>query len=147
MEPRSWLASHRRLCLAAASAVVVTAAMTTASSLPALAASHHPAASCAGTTKVVHQHGKTFHVQVNGRFGIAPQRGHTMPANQPAQAACSSRKAPQGSLQYGGGPVATNATVFLDFWGNQWDSDTNGVEQYMQSLFSGLHRASSQNSE
>ncbi len=136
--PRSWLAGHRRLCLAAASAVAVTAAMTTASSLPAQAASHHPASSCAGTTKVVHLHGKTYHVQVNGRFGIVAQRGHHMAANQPAQAACSSRKAAADALQYGGGPVATNATVYLDFWGSQWDSDSNGVEQYMQSLFSGL---------
>jgi serine protease len=131
--PTSW----RRLCAAAASAVVVTAAMTTASSLPALAASH-PAGSCTGRTQVVHLHGKSFHVQVNGRFGVLAQRGHRMPANEPARAACSHRKAAADALQYGGGPVASNATVYLDFWGSQWDSDSNGVAQYLQGLFSGL---------
>jgi serine protease len=28
--------------------------------------------------------------------------------------------------------------VYLVFWGSQWDSDSNGVEQYMQSFMSGL---------
>jgi serine protease len=136
--PRSWLHGHRRLCLAAASAVAVTAAMTTASSLPALAASQTAPAPACSTTKVVHLQGKTFHVQVNGRFGVVAQRGHQMAANEPAKSACRTRLAAGDALQNGGGPVASNGTVYLDFWGSQWDSDSNGVEQYMESLFSGL---------
>jgi serine protease len=139
MEPRSWLLRRRRLCLAAASAVAVTAAMTTAASLPALAAGHQaPSRACAGTTKVVHLHGKTFHVQIHGRFGIVPMKGHHMAVNQPVNSSCRTPKAASGALSYGGGPLASNATVYLDFWGSQWNSDPNGVEQYMQSLFSGL---------
>jgi hypothetical protein len=137
MDPRSWLLRHRRLSLAAASAVAVTAAMTTAATLPAQAAGH-PAASCAGITKVVHLHGKTFHVLIDGRFGIVPMKGSNIPLNQPASTSCRTPKAASGALQYGGGPLGSNATVFLDFWGSQWNSDRNGVESYMQNLFRGL---------
>jgi hypothetical protein len=38
--------------------------------------------------------------------------------------------------------VATSPVVYLDFWGSLWDSDPNGVQQYLQSLFSGLGDAS-----
>ncbi len=41
-------------------------------------------------------------------------------------------------LTYGSGPVATSPVVYLDFWASQWDSGPNGVQQYLQSLFSGL---------
>jgi serine protease len=41
-------------------------------------------------------------------------------------------------LQYGGGPLQTAPQIYLDFWGNQWDSDANGVQQYMQNFFNGL---------
>lgn len=36
------------------------------------------------------------------------------------------------------GPVAHAVAVYLDFWGSQWNSDANGVEQYQQSFFAGL---------
>lgn len=145
MEPRSWLLRRRRLCLAAASAVAVTAAMTTAASLPALAASPQAAShACAGVTKVVHLDGKTFHVQIHGRFGIVPMRGHHMAVDQPVNSSCRAVNAPaaSGALQSGGGPVASNGTVYLDFWGSQWSSDPNGVQNYMKSLFSGLGTSS-----
>ncbi len=139
MEPRSWLARHRRLGLAAASAVAVTAAMTTASSLPAVAASHPSTASaCAGVSKAVHLDGKTYHVQVHGRFGIVPMKGHHLAVNQPVNSSCRTPRAASGALQYGGGPLATSARVFLVFWGSQWSSDRNGVQSYMNSLFNGL---------
>ncbi|MGF1426058.1 hypothetical protein [Kitasatospora sp. LaBMicrA B282] len=41
-------------------------------------------------------------------------------------------------MYYNGGPVQHSPVVYLDFWGSQWDSDTNGVEQYMANLFNGL---------
>jgi serine protease len=41
-------------------------------------------------------------------------------------------------MQYGGGPVQTNPVVYLDFWGSQWHSDGNGVQQYLTNLFNGL---------
>ena len=136
---------RRPLFLAAAIAVAITAAMMAAASLPAQAAGRpaptraRHARTCTGVSHVVRLHGKTYHVKTYGRFGIVPQRGHRIRVNQPS-GRCRTRQAPQvsGALTYGGGAVATNPVVYLDFWGSQWDSDANGVEQYMQSLFSGL---------
>jgi hypothetical protein len=140
---------RRSLCLATATAVVAMAAMMAAASLPAQAASHPPSShpspnrpahprTCTGVSHVVRLHGKTFHVKTYGRFGIVPQRGHHLRTNQPSGRCRTQQAQVSGALTYGGGAVATSPVVYLDFWGSQWDSDTNGVEQYMQSLFSGL---------
>jgi len=130
---------QRCLSLAAVGALAVAAAMTTAASSPAQAANRPaPATACRGVSHVVHLDGKVFHVKTFGRFGIVPMRGHRMAPNQPATRCRPAAPAVSGALTYGGGPVATSPVVYLDFWGSQWDSDTNGVEQYMQSLFSGL---------
>jgi serine protease len=43
-----------------------------------------------------------------------------------------------GNLAYGGGPVEHNPKVYLVFWGSQWDSDSNGVQSYLQNFFSGV---------
>jgi hypothetical protein len=140
-------ARHRggRLAIAAAAAlplVVAIAAAAPAQATPARATSHAVARRSCAVSETVHLHGRVFHVHIDGRFGIVPMRGHKIALNQPARRACGSRAtyAPQvsGALTYGGGAVATNPVVYLDFWGSQWDSDYNGVEQYMQSLFSGL---------
>jgi hypothetical protein len=79
---------------------------------------------------IVHLHNKVFEVHPHGRFGVIPMRGSNVYASHHRQA--------NDNLQYNGGPVAHNPQVYLDFWGNQWDSDTSGVESYMQNLFSGL---------
>ena len=71
-------------------------------------------------------HGHWVKVHTHGRFGKVPLRHGRANA------------APLDNLQYNGGPVVHAPAVFLDFWGNQWDSDSNGVEQYMQSFMSGL---------
>jgi hypothetical protein len=114
-------------------ATLVLVAAAAAAVLAAPGAAHaktiqHPSQSGHFWTSVrLHNH--TFKVHTHGRFGIIPMRGsHTHFA--PAQAG--------NNLQYNGGPVAHNPQVYLDFWGNQWDSDTNGVESYMQNFFSGL---------
>ncbi|HEY2580079.1 MAG TPA: hypothetical protein VGI74_27515 [Streptosporangiaceae bacterium] len=130
---------RRTLATAVSAAALIAGAM--AGSTPAQAASHPAPSQSCGASAVVHLHGKVFHVHMSGRFGIAVMKGHRMAPNQPIGRACSSspaNPAVSGALTYGGGPVATNPVVYLDFWGNQWDSDPNGVEQYMQSLFSGL---------
>ncbi len=118
------------------------AAAAPAQAAPARAASHAAVRRSCTVSETVHLHGRVFHVHITGRFGIVPMRGHKIALNQPARRSCGSgaQYAPQvsGALTYGGGAVATNPVVYLDFWGSQWDSDTNGVEQYMQSLFSGL---------
>ncbi len=139
LNPRTLLA-RRRLALTAASAAAATAAMMATPGLPAQAAgAPAPARPCAGVSHVVHLHGKTFHVYTSGRFGIVPKRGHAMPVNQPASRCGAARAAAvSGALQYGGGPIENNPVVYLDFWGSQWNSDSNGVQSYMQSLFSGL---------
>ena len=139
--PRTGGARRRpgRLMLTAAAAGALAAGAMTGAA-PARASAHQATASC-GVSSTVHLNGRVYHVHMSGRFGIVPMRGHRMPLNQPAGRSCrSSALSPQvsGALTYGGGAVATNPVVYLDFWGSQWDSDTNGVEQYMQSLFSGL---------
>ena len=81
--------------------------------------------------------------QPHGRFGIVPMRS----ASTAATASRVHTFAPEsggtgGPLNYGGGPVQHNVQVYLVFWGSQWDSDSNGVEGYMQNLFSGLGTSS-----
>ncbi|GAB2690140.1 hypothetical protein [Kitasatospora kifunensis] len=48
------------------------------------------------------------------------------------------RRADTGPVQYNGGAVQHSPVVYLDFWGSQWDSDTNGVQQYMANFYQGL---------
>ena len=125
----------RRLILAGAAAASLAAA--TAGAGPALAAP----VKAAGTARTavpggtapywttVALHGHQIKVHPHGRFGVVHETGR--------QAA---RRAPQAgsNLIYNGGPVAHAPTVYLDFWGSQWNSDGNGVSQYMQSFFGGL---------
>jgi serine protease len=42
------------------------------------------------------------------------------------------------NLSYGGGPIENTPTVYLVFWGSQWDSDANGVQSYLTNFFSGV---------
>ena len=60
---------------------------------------------------------------------VMPQRGHGSHATP---------FAPLQSLAYNGGPVEHQPTVYLVFWGSQWDSDSNGVESYLQNFFGGV---------
>jgi serine protease len=142
------MTARRRVWTAAVTAAALALMGTAAASLPAQAATRQAAPRSCGVSAVVHLHGKVFHVHMRGRFGIVAQRGHRIAVNQPAGRPCRPQPArgaaPQvsGALTYGGGAVATNPVVYLDFWGSQWDSDPNGVQQYMQSLFSGLGDAS-----
>jgi hypothetical protein len=130
-----------RFALAAAASAAVLVAGAMAGSAPAQAASHPAHSRSCGASAVVHLHGKVFHVHMYGRFGIVPIKGHRMAPDQPIGRGCHGgpvNPAVSGLLNYQGGAVATNPVVYLDFWGSQWDSDPNGVEGYMQSLFSGL---------
>ena len=96
----------------------------------------------ASATTQIAQQAKHHKPQPRGRFGIVPMRS----ASTASTASAASRVhtfSPEsggtgGPLNYGGGPVQHNVQVYLVFWGNQWDSDSNGVESYMQNLFSGL---------
>lgn len=94
--------------------------------------------SAAATTQAGPQ-AKHHKPQPHGRFGIVPMRS----ASTAATASRVHTFSPQsggtgGPLNYGGGPVQHNVQVYLVFWGSQWDSDSNGVESYMQNLFGGL---------
>jgi hypothetical protein len=51
-------------------------------------------------------------------------------------------RSPADNMRYGGGPIQLSPKVYLVFWGSQWDSDTNGIPQYMSSFFSGLGTSS-----
>ncbi|WP_181799536.1 hypothetical protein [Kitasatospora acidiphila] len=41
-------------------------------------------------------------------------------------------------MRYHGGPVQHHPVVYLDFWGSQWNTDTNGIQTYLTKLFQGL---------
>ncbi len=86
------------------------------------------AASSSGTVHYVHTHGRTVRVETHGRFGVVAQHGTRAKV----------RPLASGGLLYNGGPVEHNPTIYLVFWGNQWDSDGNGVQQYLQGFFGGL---------
>ena len=77
--------------------------------------------------------------QPHGRFGIVPMRSASTASTASRVHTFSPRSGGTGGpLNYGGGPVQHNVQVYLVFWGNQWDSDSNGVQSYVQNLFSGL---------
>jgi hypothetical protein len=120
------------VCGVALTAVLGTAASSTASVVPTGGAAHPAVAQAAQPAGVhyVRSHGKVFRVETHGRHGVVAMRGHARPA--------AARPAAAGNLLYNGGPVQHQATVYLVFWGSQWDSDGNGVQQYQQNLFSGL---------
>jgi hypothetical protein len=117
----------RRFARVGAVATLAAGALAAAFAAPSSASvqNHQPSHSWT----YVHLHNQIIKVDPHGRFGIVPMR-HRGVRNAPLQ--------PAANLQYGGGPVAHNPQVFLDFWGNQWNSDTNGVQGYMQSFVSGL---------
>lgn len=109
----------------------ITAAMlsTAALLLTALVGAANAAPATQGPNPYWHKvrlHGHTILVHRHGRYGVVPNRHR--------------RLLPQAgsNLLYNGGPVAHSPAIYLDFWGNQWDSDANGVSQYLQSYFGGL---------
>lgn len=124
----------RRLILAGAAAASLAAA--TAGAAPALAAPARPAGTASTTAATrtapywttITLHGHLIKVHPHGRFGVVNEIGR-QPARRPRGGS---------NLLYNGGPVAHAPTVYLDFWGSQWGSDRNGVNQYMQSFFGGL---------
>jgi len=70
----------------------------------------------------------------------AVPRGHAH-AGMYATAHASPRAA-DDTMRYGGGPIQLNPQVYLVFWGSQWDSDTNGIPQYLSQFFTGLGTSS-----
>ena len=69
--------------------------------------------------------------------GTAGQHVHSHKVVMPQRGAHRAQVA-ASDLQYGGGPIENNPTVYLVFWGSQWDSDGNGVQQYLTDYFSGV---------
>jgi hypothetical protein len=119
--PRRRLRSTIAVCGVALTAVLGATAPGTAS------------AAQSGTVHYVRSHGKVVRVETHGRHGVIPMRGQVQAFTGHVRPAAAS-----GTLQYNGGPVQHNVQVYLVFWGSQWDSDGNGVEQYQQNLFGGL---------
>jgi serine protease len=126
--------------IAAACGIAMAALFAAAPSGVAAARPTAPAAPQAsvqqGSVHLVRSHGHVYRVETHGRHGVIPQRGAHSGAVRPNAAAAS------GGLIYNGGPVQHQVTVYLVFWGNQWDSDSNGVEQYQTNLFNGLGTSS-----
>ena len=121
-------------------------AATTASATTSASAAHTQAS----TTATVTLHGRTYHVSLDKPNGVMPMldssRSHESMAGRHAtglhHASTDATVYPPttstSGLNYGGGPLQLAPQIYLDFWGSQWDSDSNGVESYMQNLFSGL---------
>ncbi len=86
-----------------------------------------------GTIHYVPGHGKLVRVITHGRFGV-----YSASARQHAAARSARPSAASGQMQYNGGPVQHTPSVYLVYWGSQWDSDSNGIPQYMSNLFNGL---------
>ena len=110
-----WKDTGRRTALIAA-----VLAATTALSLGATAGAN------AATSPSAGGHGAITLTKVHSHKVIMPKLG----AARHLTAA--------GDLQYGGGPIENNPTVYLVFWGSQWDSDGNGVQSYLTNFFSGV---------
>lgn len=121
LPPKSWRIAARLVI-----AALAVAALVAAFAAPGEAAT---AASSPGGNywTSVWLHGHWIKVHSHGRFGKVPlHHGRSASLQQ------------GGNLIYNGGPVTQAPTVYLDFWGSQWDSDSNGVESYLQSFMSGL---------
>lgn len=72
--------------------------------------------------------------------GHSATKAHAGPARPGAYGRhhATTAAAASGNMQYGGGPVQLSPTVYLVFWGSQWDSDTKGIPAYLTSMFQGL---------
>ncbi|GAA1985189.1 hypothetical protein [Kitasatospora viridis] len=124
-EHRTTSRLRRTAAVAALAAAGLVAGATTSTAAPTGAATP-------SDVHLVRTHGQVMRVETHGRHGVIPMKGAK------GNAFRSARPADAGNLAYGGGPVEHQPTVYLVFWGNQWDSDSNGVQQYQTNLFSGL---------
>ena len=106
-------------------AVCAAAALTLGATAGANAAPTHSSANALKAAVV------KSHIHKFNKANLS-QRGHT--AARPQVAA--------GPLVYGGGPVENTPTVYLVFWGSQWNSDGNGVQSYLTNFFSGVGTSS-----
>ena len=146
---------RRTIAVAAATATVaVTASLTmataqadTTSTAAAKAATASKPAPVQqnGRTITVHLDGKTFHVQLHKPSGVMRMHGKTKAATGARHTSTTDTNATvyppttsTSGLNYGGGPLQTSPQIYLDFWGSQWNNDSNGVQQYMQNFFNGM---------
>ncbi|HEV2374187.1 MAG TPA: hypothetical protein VGS19_18775 [Streptosporangiaceae bacterium] len=130
-----------RVVMAAGAAAALTALMAFGATFPALASHTGTQRQPCGITATVHWHGTTYHIQRYGMFGIVPEKGKHIVTNVPITAHCpagAQAAAAKARLIYHGGPLELHPHVFLDFFGNQWSHDANGVVAYMTKLFKGL---------
>jgi hypothetical protein len=141
--------SRRVRLTAVVSAAALATALTGAFAAQAQAATPAPAHVSAPATATVQLDGKTYHVSLAKPTGIMPMNSSKSHETQAGRHASGLRQfntnatvypptISTSGLNYGGGPLQTSPQIYLDFWGNQWDSDSNGVESYMQNLFGGL---------
>lgn len=120
-------------CVAAATALLPAVQVLAAPSATAAARIAAPAPSAdLGVVHYVRSHGQLVRVVTHGRFGIYPSTRASASKVRPSAITASS------GLVYNGGPVQHSPQVYLVYWGSQWDSDTNGIPQYMTNLFNGV---------
>ncbi|MCL2551935.1 MAG: hypothetical protein FWE75_07315 [Actinomycetia bacterium] len=104
------------LLAAGATTVIGTAASSTAST---------PADGQSGVVPVAAAPAQSHH-------GVLPMR----------QAGSAAPAVSTGTLHYQNGPTQHASAVYLVYWGSQWNSDSNGVQSYMNNLFNGLGTSS-----
>jgi serine protease len=121
-------ASRSRRTVAAVGSVALIASGISLAAIGTASATTSTTTASVGDVHYVRTHGQTVRVETPGRFGVVAKRGGNAAHVRPMAE----------TLLYNGGPVEHTPTVYLVFWGSQWDSDANGVEQYLQGFFGGL---------
>jgi hypothetical protein len=67
---------------------------------------------------------------------------HTQHHIMPMKTGKVTPKISTGLLDYHNGPTEHASSVYLVYYGSQWNTDTNGVKSYLQNLFNGLGTSS-----
>jgi serine protease len=72
----------------------------------------------------------------------AQTAAHTHPHIMPMKTGNATPAISSGVLDYHNGPTQHASSVYLVYYGSQWNSDPNGVKPYLQNLFNGLGTSS-----
>ena len=137
----------KRVTIAATAAMLASLAGASFAGTAASATTRTPAHPAATTAVTMHlipgtdlrmpqvklHHWFGAHMALRPRAGVVPQRGATTVLGHRVSPALGG-----GNLLYNGGPVAHTSRLYLLFWGTQWSSDPNGVEDYLYNYTNGI---------
>ena len=144
----SWRVKTAACFTALALATALSSATAAAASSTSSATSNRTASTTRAEPKirslVIRTHGRKFTAQLFKPSGVIPQRTGGKPRSSgtaqhgSTDATVYPPTTSTSGLSYYGGPLALSPKVYLDFWGTQWQSDPNGVANYLENLFGGL---------